>query len=595
MNPGVNPQTWLEHYAQAYLWADEDWLELGDQTLTYWQARLAQTTTIDVLPDGRAKWRVQTRIVNDVAEPDIATQVCFALNAYTAGWSFVYDGESRSIDAILAMCVPLEFDTWQLRLSEAAKLSAWMSDVIAERLADVVAGAPAFTHPANQPAVRETFDGTHYYLETLRGRPERVFDLTRRLYPPLPQVATAFAEMSGADADAVDVGDDGISLAVGAIGAELLASFAKHPFFGECWFTAVRFPIAMSDATAQLASTMAWHLYANEDSSLLGGWAAYDGDFVYAQWSTTSELRNQEQLPSNRGRSSAEVHGVGDLWGLSSAVNDAIHVTLDSNTSGVERGDRLLLEATRSAHKVLASISDVARPALSRIPTERGERVDRRLLWMERQHVLAVAVWFNPMGPSVSTLEVCSLGEKDDDYLLYFLRHPLAPDYRVLSTIRTGVDFTSAAQEGVKMLDGGSLPHVLMIFDAPLTISLRLHDLIRDQIVEMCRRTGADLSARTRELADASGDPWALAPHREVPDPTSAATPESQPSQADPASVYDQWLAQASDPANAAAIFAQLPDAWDGALNFQLSGGDLRWFDVGPLPIRYSSIGNVEK
>ena len=128
MSPEVNTQAWLEDYAHTYLWVDDDWMDVGAQTFTYWQARLAQTTTIDMLADGRAKWRVRTRIVKDVAAADTATQLCFALNSYAAGWSFAYDGKSRSVDAIIAMCAPLDFDTWQLRLSETAKLSAWMSD-----------------------------------------------------------------------------------------------------------------------------------------------------------------------------------------------------------------------------------------------------------------------------------------------------------------------------------------------------------------------------------------------------------------------------------------------------------------------------------
>jgi hypothetical protein len=259
------------------------------------------------------------------------------------------------------------------------------------------------------------------------------------------------------------------------------------------------------------------------------------------------------------------------------------------------QGIELVEEAARSAATVIAAISNVARPALDIIPTQRGEHADRRLLWLERNYVLAVAAWFNPIGPSVSTLEICSLLDQDEDYLLYFLRHPFSPDFRALSLIGPEDDLVAAARDGVGMFQGGSLPHVLMLFDAPHAISPQIPEVFREQIIETCRRGGLDLSAHAGRLADAAGNPWALAPHAQLPDPTNTPAAGPSPSEVDPAVVYEDWFEQVSNPANAGAIFAQLPDAWDGALNFQLSNGDIRWFDVGPLPIRYSSIGTIEK
>ena len=132
MSSVTHEQVLLESYLRNYLWVDDEWLELGDQSFTYcWQARLAQTTMVRALPNPSTKWRVRTRIVDDVANAPLAAELCLALNASAAGWSFAFDPESRSVDAIVAMCAPPQFDMWQLRLSEAAKLSAWMADVIA--------------------------------------------------------------------------------------------------------------------------------------------------------------------------------------------------------------------------------------------------------------------------------------------------------------------------------------------------------------------------------------------------------------------------------------------------------------------------------
>jgi len=70
----------LEQYLRVYLWPDDEWLRVEGPSATYWQARLAQTTTVDLLPDGRAKWRVRTRIVEEITNADEAVQLCLALN-----------------------------------------------------------------------------------------------------------------------------------------------------------------------------------------------------------------------------------------------------------------------------------------------------------------------------------------------------------------------------------------------------------------------------------------------------------------------------------------------------------------------------------
>ena len=144
----------LANYLQGFLWADEDWLEVDQATATYWQARLAQTTTVDVLPDGRTKWRIRTRIVEQVPDGTDAHQLCMALNRYAAGWSFAYDAEEHTIDAIAAICALPQWDTFFLRLSEKAKLSAWMSDVLADRIYDAVGCVAAFSHPQAQSDIR---------------------------------------------------------------------------------------------------------------------------------------------------------------------------------------------------------------------------------------------------------------------------------------------------------------------------------------------------------------------------------------------------------------------------------------------------------
>jgi hypothetical protein len=107
--------------------------------------------------------------------------------------------------------------------------------------------------------------------------------------------------MEAASSD-VTVDDSEIRFAIEDTGAHLHASFAAHPIVGDCWHTAVRFPITVSEGTAAAVSSMTWQLFAGEQSTLMGAWTDANGELVFAQWNTTSELRNQEQLPSRRGR-----------------------------------------------------------------------------------------------------------------------------------------------------------------------------------------------------------------------------------------------------------------------------------------------------
>lgn len=301
--PGEEGSRLLQHYLCVYLWPDDGWLQVEGRTATYWQARLAQTTDLELLSDGKAKWRVRTRIVEDVVNADGAVHLCLALNWYAAGWSFAYDAELRTIDAIVAMCAPPAFDTFLLRLSEIAKLSAWMSDVIAERMAGVVGGKAAFSHPEGQQ-VREHFDGTHYYLETLRGRPEWILDLTQLGFPPMSEIAAFIAHMIAAPEDEVGLSQGGFRMPaedLGEMRAWLEGGFGLHPVVGAAWRSAVWLEGSALPSPLHV-NAMTWELFNDPQANLLGSWT-YNGDEVlFVQWNTMSEIRYQEQLGSYHGK-----------------------------------------------------------------------------------------------------------------------------------------------------------------------------------------------------------------------------------------------------------------------------------------------------
>jgi len=577
----------LANYLHGFLWVDEDWLEIDGASATYWQARLPQTTTVDVLPDGRTKWRIRTRIVEQVPDGTDSHQLCMALNRYSAGWSFVYDAEERTIDAIAAICALPQWDTFFLRLSEKAKLSAWMSDLLAERIADAVGGVAAFSHPQAQSEVRESFDATYYYLQTLRGRPEWILDLTRYQFPSVEDTAETIAGLVGVKPDDVSCESQTMRLPV-APGVSLEAGFAKHEIVGESWRSALSMPCpSMPQAKANYLADVTWRLFHDPQSNLLGGWT-YDGDMlVFGQWNTMSEARNQERLGSYTRHSAA------DLWGFTSTLSDVLgamsHEPVDNDAEGQPHSD-----APERAEHIVAAIAEQARPAVAERRTEDQEPADRRLLWLEHRQTLAVAVWFNPVGPTVCSTEVCAL-PNGTEYLVYFRRHPFAPFHCVLGQLTEGGDDSQLLSDATDLLLAGSLPNVLALWNNPDATAAEVPDVLRDRILEAAGEGGRELAAEAAWIETTMGNPWEFAAVDQA-EAEHVKTAAKKAATAQPSSDggFAAWWEKVSSFDNVVSNFRVLPEAWDGALNTQRAFGNLGHFDVDPLLVTYSKIGMPE-
>ncbi len=569
----------LAYYLKRFLWADEEWLELDGVNATYWQARLAQTTTVELSSERWAKWRIRTRIVNGVNDEAEARQVCLALNRYAAGWSFVYNPSDRTVDAIAAAYAPPQWDTFYLRLSETAKISAWMADVIAERLAATLGGEPAFTHPAAQPGQREIYDGTYYYLEALRGRPESILDLTRYQFGPIEDIAATIAQFVGAPSDAVHASGEELRIEVGP-GLELHAGFGKHSIIGTGWRSAlVLGPRQITDALAEYLTAMTWALFDSPETNLLGGWIPIPDGPVFQQWNTTSEIRNQEQLDSYID------HSTTDLWGFTSTLSDVMGAMSQHEPPPYGEG-RNYAHAVERADAIITAISEQARPAVTERPEEGESWADRRLLWLERRQVLVVAAWFNPMGPTIGSTEICGLPD-GTEYLVHFRRHPLGPYYRVLGRIGDG-DESQLLGEATDLLIGESLPNVLALWTNPEADASEVPEALRNRVLATARNGGKDLTGNAAWLEQTKGNPWEFAAvdQSEAKRVKAAAKDASSTDEG-----FAAWWGQVSSFDNVIPNFRFLPDAWDGALNTQRAFGNLSNFDVGPMVVTYSKIG----
>ena len=585
MSRNITADQLLSNYLDGFLWADEDWLERDGATVTYWQARLAQTTTVEVLPDGRIKWQIRTRIVENIPNGQAASLLCIGLNRYAVGWSFAYNATDRTVDAIAAVSAPPQWDTFFLRLSEKAKLSAWMSDAIAQRLAEALGGVPAFSHPDAQPGLRETYDGTYHYLETLRGRPEWILDLTPYQFPSIEDVASTIAEMVGAPPDTVRCDENVLRIPVGRSSGRpvgLQAGFGKHPLAGSSWESSLQVPCSqLSESLVQQLMAITWTLFDDPETNLLGGWTHDAGQLIFQQWNTMSEARNQEQLGSYTR------HSASDLWGFTSTLSDALGSLSQSELPAEGEGGESDDHADR-ASEVVAAIAEQARPAVSERPEEGQEPADRRLLWLEHRRTLVVAAWFNPMGPTVTSTELCALPD-GTEYLVHFRRHPLAPFYRVVGPVRSGDDMDRIESEATKLLIGDeSLPNVLLLWEDPDAIAADVPKALRDRVIEVSEHSGRDLVGRSAWISQTMGSPWEFA----AVDQTEARRVEAAASDAAaPDQGFATWWQLVSSFENVAANFRNLPDAWDGTLNTQRVYNNLRHFDAGPLLVTYSDMG----
>lgn len=199
-----------------------------------------------------------------------------------------------------------------------------------------------------------------------------------------------------------------------------------------------------------------------------------------------------------------------------------------------------------------------------------------------------VAAWFNPMGPTVTSTELCALPD-GTEYLVHYRRHPLAPFYRVVGPIRSGDDMERLESEANKLLIGDeSLPNVLFLWEDPEATAADVPKALRDRVIEVAEHSGRDLVGRSAWISQTMGSPWEFA----AVDQTEARRVEAAASDAAaPDRGFGNWWQLVSSFENVAANFRNLPDAWDGTLNTQRVYGNLTHFDAGPLLVTYSDMG----
>lgn len=443
--------------------------------------------------------------------------------------------------------------------------------MIAQRLAEAVSGVPSFSHPRAQSGLRQTFDGTYYYLETLRGRPEWVLDLTRYQFPPLEDTAAEIIGVAPAD---VSCDPHGMRLAVGP-GIHLEVGFVRHEVVGNSWWSSLSLHCPqISGPLADDLASITWRLFEDPQTNLLGGWSHHGDALTFQQWNITSEARNQKQLGSYQGR-----HTVVDLWGFTSTLSDVL-APISQTPMSIDRDGEQRSDLSDRADHIVAAIAEKALPAMTGHHSADEKPADRRLLWLEHRQTLTVAAFFNPMGPTVVRTEICALPD-GTEYLVHFRRHPLAPCYCALGPVAADEDGSQIDSEATDLLISRSLPNVLALWDNMESTPADVPDSLRRRVLEVAEGAGeGSLAADAAWIEQTMGNPWehASIDQSEANRVRAAAQQEAATHPASDGG-FAAWWKQVSCVDNVIANFRCLPDAWDGALNTQKVFG-LWHFDV---------------
>lgn len=336
-------------------------------------------------------------------------------------------------------------------------------------------------------------------------------------------------------------------------------------------------PRLPTEHAAELANDMAWLQFGHESTSLLGGWTLTEQGLAFRVFASCSELRRYERLASFVG------HSARDLWLVSSSATSAL-MAADAMDLSEFAGLPVVPPREGLVAEALAKVASLAGDLEEAHDNE--SVADRRLLWLQLNARLLTAAWFNPMGPTCSTIEI-GIDAWGRAYLVHLMRHPFVPRYEVIVEV-TDVDSVLAAlPEALSRMFSAS-PTILDFDGCPEEFLEHVVALVKP----ILRRVEpGDFGERAAQLEGVKGNLWLYV------SPGDAASQFNDYSHLSDDEKFDLWWQQATNEDNIIATFMQLPDAWDGAINIQMQSGGGRSgvFDMEPLTVTYSSIGLIDQ
>ena len=291
----------------------------------------------------------------------------------------------------------------------------------------------------------------------------------------------------------------------------------------------------------------------------IGGWALWDNQLHHVTYVLPEVLRMLQ---------SAAVPTVGEVLGL--LVTDIVEnagalprILRDESFGDVEwnhidevtwrgvdqnAGRRgLLVDET---DRVPRALEGVAVNELLPEPIE----LDDELWALQHSRLIATMGIFNPVGPSVGSIELSIDYNVGRGLLLERTRHPFLPSLRLWAILdRDGFDsLDNFVELMIERLPWGALEWV-RVMDRDEKVA----DAVKHGLLRFANRTESDLSAAAQQLLDSAANPWiALASEYE---PSGSIDDSSL----DPAEL---WLQAVTHPAVVDSRLAYLRSAWEGSI-----------------------------
>ncbi|GAA3721555.1 hypothetical protein GCM10022399_42400 [Terrabacter ginsenosidimutans] len=559
------------------------WWEVHPDGFSHWPFRLRQRIAHEELDDGFVRWSATTDVIRDVRDLDQALSLCHALNRHTAGWSYVVNEQSRTVEGIATAVIQPEWDQPYARWVSAATVAFWHADTIADAFAGAVGGTVNSSHPLGASGIRAEPDGMFHLVRSERGRPEWAFDLTpaRVDLMALGSQVEAWIGAKGGDSSTeqqvcVDGIDHELLSASAAAGTaprkvppnaryRVTGQFRDREPFGLGFLARIRFPLlgGRTVPDAWLANQLALDLAAQW--SLSGAWTVSEEAVQYEIFVPSFTLRTMTNSSPDQSLQSV-LHNV--VAGLSAAmaVADSAGQAGPARTETLD--DAVLPDV---AADLLAVFEQPAMEAMMGVPSPTPDRADRRWLTARTFAELCLYGIFNPIGPTVVSLNLVEVPGSDGEFaVLHLMRHPFLPEYKELGRVRTEDDVRDliGSQLGDEL---GSMPEFLLV-QARDGIGEAVVDGLRRALSQHAESVEEDLAASAAEYNRYAGRAWDRL-NGTHPTPHSEAGPAGM----DP---FEDWFKAVTDLDHVYGTLFSLPSAWEGAINFQLEHGSLAPFDM---------------
>lgn len=347
-----------------------------------------------------------------------------------------------------------------------------------------------------------------------------------------------------------------------------------HPQLGWGWlFVTVTGLTALSDAGADLLRKTAGQLSREQaerrtPANRFGGWAYVDGPGL--MHSTFVSAFAVDKITAAAGTSIGDVAAL--MIDVPTRFADLSRAVALSPEPGVaqSRVDGHLLETIQEmgwrAGPTGWSYIDPDGIPPTEVIADQGQWTDTspQGLWTVPRHVPVCSFgFFNPMGPTVSSLEIgYSATEDGVQYTLYHvMRHPHLPEIRSLGDASTPDELAGLVGDALAEPEGGILgsgPEWLDIFALPDAVLAGVRRFAEGQ-------GDADWGDAAAQLVAYALDPWAR-----------VADSDEQPviPNADESDPVSAWIEAITDPVVIAGQRLFIRSAWEGAKEYRLSGWD---------------------